>query len=118
MPWFFTNWENMSAPIEMQNLVAEVVRCYPSAHVDFDPLPSGVCFLSVMLGDRNFEIEYDPKRGAGVSENFPDTPPFIGHDEAFDSLAGGIDRFKSMLAEAARNEPAGAFVLHDKRTEQ
>lgn len=105
----------MSAPVEMQDLVAEVIRTYPSAHVDFDPLPSGVCFLYVTVGARDFEIEYDPKRGVGVSENFPDTPPFIGHDEAFDSLSAGIGRFKSMLAEAARNEPAGAYVLHEKK---
>ena len=108
----------MSAPVEMQNLVAEIVRTYPSAHIDFDPLPAGVGFLSVTVGDRDFEIEYDPKRGAGVSENFPDTPPFIGQDEAFESLAAAITRFKSLLAEAARNEPANAYVLHDKKTEQ
>lgn len=105
----------MSAPVEMQSLVGEIARTYPSAHIDFDPLPSGVSFLYVTVGERDFEMEYDPERGVGVSENFPDTPPFIGHDEAFDSLAAGIERFKAMLAEAARNEPAGAYVLHDKR---
>ena len=105
----------MSAPVELQNLIADVAHNYPSASIEFDPLPSGVCFLWVTVADRNFVIEYDPKRGAGVSENLPDTPPFVGHDEGFDTLTPAIDRFKSMLAEAARNEPAHAYVLHDKR---
>jgi hypothetical protein len=107
----------MSAPVELQDLIAEIVRTHPSAHIEFDPVPSGVCFLWVSIGDRDFVIEYNPKRETGVSENFPDTPPFIGHDEAFASLADAIRRFKAMLAEAARTEPANAFVLHDKKAE-
>jgi hypothetical protein len=105
----------MSAPREFQDLIAEVVHAYPSAKLEFDPLPSGVCFLWVEIGERNFVIEYGPRDGTGVSENFPDTPPFnIGHDRAFDSLAEGIQDFKRLLAEAARHEPV--FVLHDKKT--
>jgi hypothetical protein len=109
------NQVSMSAPIELQNLIADVAHSYPAAAIEFDPLPSGVCFLWVTVTDRNFVIEYDPKRGTGVSENLPDTPPFVGHDEGFDSLTPAIDRFKSMLAEAARNEPASAYVSHDKK---
>ena len=49
-------------------------------------------------------MEYSPTRGTGVSENFDDTPPFIGHDVAFDSLDEATNHFKSLLAEAARTE--------------
>jgi len=105
----------MSAPRELQDLIADVVRTYPSARLEFDPLPSGVCFLWVEMRERNFVIEYSPGDGTGVSENFPDTPPFVvGHDEAFKSLADGVGRFKAIRAEAARKETATAMVLHDK----
>src|SRR5687767_14399087 len=108
----------MSAPRELQDLVADVARTYSSAYIDFDPLPSGACFLWVTFANRKFVIEYDPNRGTGMSENSDEGIGFVGHDGAFDSLAVAIERFRSMLAEAARNEPAGAYVLHDKGTPQ
>jgi hypothetical protein len=108
----------MSAPRELQELVGEIARAYPSAHIDFDPLPSGVCFLWATVADRNFVMEYDPKRGVGVSENTAETPAFVGHDEVYPTLTVGIERYKAMLAEAARNEAASVYVLHDKKTEQ
>ena len=77
---------------------------FPQAQIDFDPLPSGVCWLNVWFGRRNFEMEYSPTRGTGVSENFDHTPPFIGHDEAFDSLDEAASHFKALLADAARTE--------------
>lgn len=108
----------MSTPVQLQNLVAEIVRDFPSARVELDPFPSGVRVLYVVLNGRDFELEYSPKRGTGVSENFEDTPPFIGADEAFDSLDEAITRFKELLASAARGEkkssPFAAMALHDK----
>jgi hypothetical protein len=106
----------VSAPIQLQDLIADVAHVYPSAQFEFDPLPSGVCFLWVTLNHRNFVIEYDPKQGVGVSENLPDTPPFVGHDEAYDTLEEGIARFKALLGDAARAAPsaAPALALHDK----
>ena len=106
----------MSAPIQLQDLIADVVHTYPSALLDFDPMPSGVCFLWLTLNGRQFVIEYDPKRGTGVSENCPDTPPFVGHDQAFASLDDGIARLKSLLADAACTEAATSsnFALNDK----
>jgi hypothetical protein len=101
----------------MQDLIAVIAHGYPSARFEISPLPTGVCFLWLELNGRAFVMESDPKGWAGVSENFPDTPPFVGHDEVFDSLDAGIQRFKSYLAEAARAasvpEPC---VLHDKPT--
>ena len=107
----------MNTPIQLQNLVTEIVRDFPSAHFEFDPFPSGVRVLYVTLEGRDFELEYNPKSATGVSENFEDTPPFIGHDEAFDSLEEAVERFRELLASAARGEKASttaAMVLHDK----
>ena len=109
----------MSAPSQLQVLIAEVLRDYPAASLNFDPLPSGVCFLRVTLGRREFVIEYHPTQGTGVSENFEDTPPFIGHDEAFDSLDEAVAHFKSLLTDAARTEadhPPKTLVLREENS--
>ena len=58
----------------------------------------------VTLGRRQFVLEYHPTEGTGVSENFDDTPPFVGHDVAYDSLDEAISHFKTLLADAARTE--------------
>ena len=105
----------MSAPTPIQDLVGEIAHLHPSAVLELSPLPSGVCFLWVSLNNRDFVIEYDPKRGTGVSENFPDTPLFVGHDEAYPTLEAAITRFRSLLAGAAKTEStSGAMALHDK----
>ena len=109
----------MSTPAQLQNLVPEIVRDFPSAHIEWEPFPSGVRVLYVTLNGRDFELDYSPKTGTGVSENFEDTPPFIGHDEAFDSLDQAAERLKELLASAARGEKASraaAMVLHDKNS--
>ncbi len=80
----------MNAPPEIQNLVAEIVHLYPSAQLEFNPLPSGVWFLWATLSDRNFVLEHTPRQGTGVSENLPDTPPFVGHDRGFESLEEAV----------------------------
>jgi hypothetical protein len=52
-----------------------------------------------------------------VSETFADTPPFTGHDGAFDSLDEAAEHFKSLLADAARTEAdhlPKTLALHDK----
>ena len=77
---------------------------FPQAQIEFDPLPSGVCWLNVWFGRRNFEMEFSPTRGTGVSENFDDTPPFIGHDAFYVSLDEAANHFKSLLADAAHTE--------------
>jgi len=87
-----------------QQLVGAIIDQFPEAQIDFEPLPSGACWLNVWFGRRNFEMEYSPTRGTGVSENFDDTPPFIGHDAAFDSFDEAAQHFKSLLADAARTE--------------
>ena len=105
----------MNAPKKIQDLVAEVVHAHPAARLELDPLPSGVCFLWVTVAARNFVLEYHPSQGTGVSENLPDTPPFVGHDRAFDSLEEGIGFFKQLLIEAAQTEPTeAAAAFHDR----
>ena len=94
----------MKAPKRLQQLVAEIIDEFPQAKIEFDPLLSGVCWLNVWLGRRNFEMEFNPARGTGVSENFKETPPFVGHDAAFESLDEAVGNFKSMLANAANTE--------------
>ena len=105
----------MSTPAQLQNLVTDIVRDFPAAQIEWDPFPSGVRVLYVTLNGRDFELEYNPKRGTGISENFDDTPPFIGHDVAFESLDEAAAHFKSLLADAVRNplyEPQ-ALVLRE-----
>ena len=109
----------MKAPKELQQFIGAIMDEFPSAQIDFDPLPSGVCWLNVWFGRRNFEMEYSPTRETGVSENFENTPPFIGHDTAFDSLEEAIRHFKSLLADAARTEAdhlPQALVLRDENS--
>jgi len=96
----------MTSPLQLQDLVAEMVHAYPSAKLDFDPLPSGVCFLWITVEGRNFCLEYDPKRGAGVSEITPETPPFSGHDHGFAGLEPAIKFFKQIVAKAAEESMA------------
>ncbi len=106
----------MSAPRQLQDLISELAHDYPSAVLEFSPLPSGVCFLWTSLHGRDFVIEYDPKRGTGVSENFSDTPLGVGHDEAYDSLDEAITHFKNLMGSAVRHEAqlGSALAFHDK----
>ncbi len=107
----------MNTPAELQNLISEIVHDFSAAQIEWDPFPSGVSVLYVSLNGRDFELEFDPKRGTGVSENFSDTPPFIGHDKAFDSLAEAIQHFKSLLEDAVQNPryESKEFVMHEEK---
>jgi hypothetical protein len=105
----------MNSPVQLQDLIATVAHRHPSAQLEFDPLPSGVCFLWVTVAERNFVLEYNPKEGAGVSENFPDTPLFVGHDHAYESLDPAVQHFLKILAEAEQAERTAPLVLHDKK---
>ena len=98
----------MKTPPQLQDLVAEMVHAYPSARLDFDPLPSGVCFFWITVEGRNFCLEYHPTQGTGVSENLPETPLFSGHDHGFDSLDKAVEFFKQMISKAAEESLAMA----------
>jgi hypothetical protein len=109
----------MRTHLKIQDLIGEIAHNSSCRRLEADPLPSGVCFVRVTIGRRHFVLEYDPKEGAGVSENFADTPLFVGHDAAFDSLDEAIKHFKSLLADAERTEAdyqPEAYALHDKST--
>lgn len=94
----------MNTPQTIQDLVGEIAHLNSCRRLELHPLPSGVCFLRVTIGRRNFVLEYHPVEGTGVSENFHETPPFVGHDVAFDSLDEAIGHFKFLLDEAKRTE--------------
>ena len=98
----------MKSPLQIQDLVAEMVHAHPSAHLDFDPLPSGVCFLWLTMEGRNFVLEYHPTQGTGVSENPPGSPLFSGHDHGFDSLDKAVAFFKQLVHQAAEESLAMA----------
>jgi hypothetical protein len=109
----------MNTPEKIQNLIGEIAHMPACGRLELSPLPSGVCFVRVTIGRRNFVLEYDPKAGTGVSENFPSTPPFVGHDEAYASLEDAVRHFKSLLHDAERTEAGyspAAFVLNEKFT--
>jgi hypothetical protein len=98
----------MNPPIVLQDFVAELVHSHPSAQLQFRPLPSGVCFLWVTLRERNFVLEYDPKRGVGVSENLPTTPPFVGHDDVYPNLEEALKKLRSFLRSVSQTETSAS----------
>src|SRR5260221_253620 len=63
----------VKVPAQIQDLTRWIMDEFPQAQIEFDPFPSGVLWLNVWFGRRNFEMEYSPKGGTGVSENFEDT---------------------------------------------
>jgi hypothetical protein len=108
----------MKTPEKIKQLIGEIMDEFPQVEIEFEPLPSGVCWINVWYGRRNFEMEYSPSGKTGVSENFDDTPPFIGHDAAFELLDKAVEHFKSLLADAEKTEAdhlPQAFVMHDKK---
>ena len=100
----------MNTPLPLQDLVADIVHTHTSARLELDPMPSGVCFLWVWLGGRNFVLEFDPKRGAGVSENNSSSPAFAGHDRAFASLEEAVRDFKRLLSQTSSTLSATALA--------
>jgi hypothetical protein len=109
----------MKTPDKIKDLVGAATDICPDARLKFQSLPSGVSFSRVGIGRRHFVLEYHPVEGTGVSENFDDTPPFVGHDAVFKSLDQAIEHFKSLLASAARTEAdhlPQPFVLNDKKS--
>ena len=64
----------------------------PQLALDLRLLPSGVAFLNVYPGGREFVLEYDPARGTGVSENTAETTPFDhGHERVFDTVEAAAE---------------------------
>ena len=107
----------MNTPQQIQDLIGEIAHLPACRRLELNPLPSGVCFVRVTIGHRNFVLEYDPVAGTGLSENFHDTPPFIGHDAAYASLDEAINQFRTLLQDAEHTEAdysPRAFVLNEK----
>ena len=90
-------------PPRLINLVQDLRRVAPSARIEMSVLPSGVVFLNVFPGAREFVLEYSPANGWGVSENDENTPPFhIGHDEVFDLADEAAEHLIKLVAESLK----------------
>lgn len=106
----------MNTPFPIRDFVSDIAHDHPSAQLELNPLPSGVRFLWVTLAGRNFVLEYHPSEGTGVSENLPDTPPFVGHDRAFASLEEAITELRGLLANTFRDsDPDQRSIAATKR---
>ena len=96
-------------PPRLLSLIQDLVKIAPQLSLELRLLPSGVVFLNVYPGAREFVLEYSPTRGVGVSENHADTPPFdIGHDHAFDSVEPGAERLLALVQDSLRTPQSHA----------
>lgn len=79
-------------PLRLLSLIPELQNLVPRLALDVRVLPSGVVFLNIYPGSREFVLEYSPTRGFGISENTSGTPPFhVGHEHVFDSAEPAAD---------------------------
>lgn len=96
-------------PPRLLSLIQDLVRISPQLSLDLRLLPSGVVFLNVYPGMREFILEYSPTRGVGVSENHADTPPFeIGHERVFDSVEPGAEHLLALVQDSLRTPQSHA----------
>ena len=90
-------------PPRLLGLVEDLRRVAPPARIEMRVLPSGVVFLNVFPGAREFVLEYSPSDGFGVSENDQHTPPFhVGHDAVFDSADEAAEHLIELVAESLK----------------
>ena len=90
-------------PSRLLSLVEDLRRGAPSARIEMRVLPSGVVFLNVFPGAREFVLEHWPPDGFGVSENDRDTPPFhVGHDAVFDSAEEAAEHLIELVADSLK----------------
>jgi hypothetical protein len=89
-------------PPRLLSLIQDLKTAVPQLGMDIRVLPSGVVFLNVSPGRREFVLEYSPSRGFGVSENTKDTPPFdVGHDHVFDDAESAAECLLDLVRQAA-----------------
>ncbi len=88
-------------PPRLLSLIQDLRQLVPQLSLDLRVLPSGVAFLNVYPGTREFVLEYDPRRGVGVSENTAQTTPFdMGHDHAFDTVEPAAECLLNLVRDA------------------
>jgi hypothetical protein len=85
----------------IRGLFQAVASEMTKARVEETLFDAGGASLFVRWGARSFEIVWLPKSGFGLSENFPGTLPFTGHDHAVATLGDAISQVRAW----ARAEP-------------
>ena len=96
-------------PPRLLSVIQDLRQIAPQTALDLRLLPSGVAFLNVYAGRREFVLEYSPSRGVGVSENHDDTPPFdIGHEHVFDTVEPAAEQLLALVREALRTPQSHA----------
>jgi hypothetical protein len=85
-------------PPRLLSVIQDLRQIAPQTAIELRLLPSGVAFLNVYPGHREFVLEYSPSGSVGVSENRADTPPFdIGHDHVFDTVEPAAEQLLALV---------------------
>jgi len=91
----------VNMPPRLLSVIQDLKSALPQLSMDMRVLPSGVVFLNVYPGNREFVLEYSPARGFGVSENTKETPPFyVGHDHVFDDADPAAEYLLRLVLDA------------------
>ena len=88
-------------PPRLLSVIQDLRQLVPQLALDMRVLPSGVVFLTVHPGVREFVLEYSPARGFGVSELNDSTTPFdSGHEHNFDDAEPAAECLLTLVREA------------------
>ncbi len=85
-------------PPRLLSIIQDLRQLAPRIALDMRVLPSGVVFLNVHPGAREFVLEYSPARGFGISEVNETTTPFdAGHEHVFDDAEPAAECLLSLV---------------------
>lgn len=87
-------------PPRLLSVIQDLRQLAPQLALDMRVLPSGVVFLNVHPGTREFVLEYRPEHGFGVSELSETTTPFdTGHEHVFDDAEPATECLLTLVRE-------------------
>ena len=93
-------------PPRLLSVIQELRQLAPRLALDMRVLPSGVVFLNVHPGVREFVLEYSPAHGFGISEVTRETTPFdAGHEYVFDDDAEAAAEWLLTLVRETKSAP-------------
>jgi hypothetical protein len=85
-------------PPRLLSVIQDLRQLAPRLAIDMRVLPSGVVFLNVHPGAREFVLEYSPTNGFGISELNESTTPFdAGHEHVFDDAEPAAECLISLV---------------------